>query len=161
YGPREPYSGSRAEVIPRFALRLLAGAAPVIYGDGSQTRDFTYVDDTVDGIVRAAACDALVGDAVNVARGGEASIAPIAEARARTGGRRARRVARPELAPQRAPAGPGDVQRHFADIAKARALLGFEPRVDLATGLARTLEWLRGDGGAAREEAAAAGTPNW
>jgi len=154
YGPREPYSGSRAEVIPRFALRLLAGAAPVIYGDGSQTRDFTYVDDTVDGIVRAAACDALVGDAVNVARGGEVSIARIAEELARL-------VGRPELAPQRAPARPGDVQRHFADIAKARALLGFEPRVDLATGLARTLEWLRGDGGAAREEAAAAGTPNW
>ena len=154
YGPREPSAGSRAEVIPRFALRLLAGAAPVIYGDGSQTRDFTYVDDTVEGIVRAAACDALVGDVVNVARGGETSIARIAAELARM-------VGRPELAPERAPARPGDVQRHFADIAKARTLLGFDPAVDLATGLARTLEWLRGEGRAAREQAAAAGAPNW
>lgn len=154
YGPREPYSGARAEVIPRFALRLLAGAAPVIYGDGSQTRDFTYVDDTVDGILRAAACDALVGDVVNVARGSEVSIAEIAAALARL-------VGRPDLAPERAAARPGDVQRHFADIAKARSLLGFEPRVDLASGLARTLEWLRAEGRPAREQAAAAGTPNW
>jgi UDP-glucose 4-epimerase len=154
YGPREPYSGARAEVIPRFALRLLAGSAPVIYGDGSQTRDFTYVDDTVDGIVRAAACDALVGDVVNVARGGEVSIAEIAAELARL-------VGRSDLAPEREAARPGDVQRHCADIAKARSLLGFEPRVDLASGLARTLEWLRAEGRPAREQTAAAGAPNW
>jgi UDP-glucose 4-epimerase len=154
YGPREPYAGARAEVIPRFALRLLAGQAPVVYGDGRQTRDFTYVEDAVDGIVRAAACDALVGDAVNVARGQEVSIARIAELLARL-------VGRPDLAPVRAPARPGDVLRHCADVSKARRLLGFEPRVDLETGLARTLAWLRAEGAAAREATSAAGTPNW
>ena len=153
-GPREPFSGSRAEVIPRFALRLLAGAPPVIYGDGSQTRDFTYVEDTVDGIVRAAGCDALVGDVVNVARGSEVSIARIAELLAGLTGR-------PDLAPVRAGGRPGDVQRHYADIARARRLLGYAPRVDLETGLVRTLAWLRSEGDGAREEAAAAGAPNW
>lgn len=154
YGPREPWEGSRAEVIPRFALRLEAGLAPVIYGDGAQTRDFTFVDDTVDGIVRAAACDALVGDAVNVARGHEVSIAGIAERLAHLCGREG-------LAPLRAPARPGDVQRHFADVSKARRLLGFEPRVDLDAGLARTLAWLRAERIAARPGAAEAGAPNW
>jgi UDP-glucose 4-epimerase len=154
YGPREPYSGSRAEVIPRFALRLLAGLPPVIYGDGSQTRDFTFVDDTVDGIVRAAACDALVGDAVNVARGEEVSIARIAQ-------QLAEMVGRAELAPLRAPGRPGDVQRHVADVSKARRLLGYEPRVGLEAGLARTLAWLRSQDGAVRTESAAAGAPNW
>jgi UDP-glucose 4-epimerase len=154
YGPREPYAGARAEVIPRFALRLLAGEAPVVYGDGRQTRDFTYVEDAVEGIARAAACDALVGDAVNVARGQEVSIARIAELLARL-------VGRPDLAPVRAPARPGDVLRHCADVSKARRLLGFEPRVDLETGLARTVAWLRAEGAAGREAASAAGTPNW
>ena len=62
YGPREPYEGARAEVIPRFLLQLEAGRSPVIYGDGSQTRDFTFIDDTVTGLVLAGECDALVGD---------------------------------------------------------------------------------------------------
>jgi UDP-glucose 4-epimerase len=79
YGPREPYAGARAEVIPRFALQLEAGRSPVVYGDGSQTRDFTFVADTVNGIASAAACDELVGDVVNIAYGGEASITHIAE----------------------------------------------------------------------------------
>ena len=154
YGPREPWEGSRAEVIPRFALRLEVGLAPVIYGDGAQTRDFTFVDDTVEGIVRAAACDALVGDAVNVARGHEVSIASIAERLAHLCGREG-------LAPLRAPARPGDVQRHFADISKARRLLGFEPQVALEAGLARTLAWLRAERIATRPGAAEAGAPNW
>ncbi len=154
YGPREPYSGSRAEVIPRFALRLLAGLPPVVYGDGAQTRDFTFVEDTVDGIVRAAACDALVGEVVNVARGSEVSIARIAE-------RLAGLVGRPDLAPVRAPGRPGDVKRHFADVAKARRLLGYEPRTELEAGLTRTLAWLRAEGDAGRDEAVAAGAPNW
>lgn len=64
YGPREPWGGLRAEVLPRFFLQLEAGRAPVIYGDGSQPRDFTYVADTVEGLVRAAECDALAGDVV-------------------------------------------------------------------------------------------------
>ncbi len=154
YGPREPWAGARAEVIPRFALQLEAGRAPVIYGDGSQTRDFTYVDDTVTGLVGAAECDAMLGEVVNVGRGQEVSIARIAELLAQLAGRQ-------ELAPAHAAGRPGDVERHWADVGKARRLFGFAPEVDIEAGLARTLEWFRAQGIAGRPEARAAGAPNW
>ncbi len=153
YGPREPYAGARAEVIPRFLLQLEAGHAPVIYGDGSQTRDFTFVEDTVAGILGAAACDALVGDAVNVAYGHEVSIRRIAELLAR--------IAGSDLEPLHENARPGDVMRHFADTGKARRLFGYEPKVDLETGLLRTANWLREERLSGRTDAAAAGAPNW
>ena len=102
YGPREPFSGARAEVIPRFALQLLAGKSPVVYGDGSQTRDFTFVSDTVSGILAAAACDALVGDVVNVAYGSETSIARIGELLGALTGR-------PDIPIEKAEPRPGDV----------------------------------------------------
>jgi UDP-glucose 4-epimerase len=154
YGPREPYAGARAEVIPRFALQLDAGRSPVIYGDGTQTRDFTYVTDTVRGIVGATACDDLVGDVVNVAFGREASIADIAEQLGELTGH-------PEIPIVREDPRPGDVDRHFADVAKARRLFGFEPEIPLATGLLRTVEWLRRAGIAERVNGEAAGSPNW
>ncbi len=154
YGPREPYRGARAEVIPRFWLQCQAGRAPVVYGDGSQTRDFTYVEDTVEGLLRAAACDALVGEVVNVARGEEVSILRIAELVAQ-------RCGAGELAPQLAAARPGDVRRHFADIGKARRLLGFEPAIDIETGLDRTLAWFRAEKISGRVDPDAAAAPNW
>jgi UDP-glucose 4-epimerase len=154
YGPREPWAGKRAEVIPRFLIQLLTDQPVVVYGDGTQTRDFTYVDDTVTGLVAAAECDALVGGIVNVARGHEVSIGEIAERLARLVGREASSVC--YAAPR-----PGDVHRHLGAIDKARALFGFTPRVDIDTGLARTAEWFRTERIAERSAAGAAGTPNW
>ena len=154
YGPRSPYEGARSEVIPRFILQLEAGRAPVIYGDGSQTRDFTYVDDTAAGIVSAAECDALVGETVNVAYGSEASVAHIAKALATL-------VGREDLIGVREAARPGDVDRHYADISKAQRLLKFEPTTPLETGLERTLAWFRSEGIAERVDPEAAGKPNW
>ena len=154
YGPRSPYEGARSEVVPRFILQLEAGLSPVIYGDGTQTRDFTYVDDTADGIVRAAECDNLVGDVVNVAYGSEASIAHIAKALASI-------VGREELACVREARRPGDVDRHYADISKARRLLNFEPKTNLAEGLERTLAWFRSEGIAESVDREAASQPNW
>lgn len=154
YGPREPHSGARAEVIPRFIQQLERGQAPVIYGDGSQTRDFTYVEDTVTGLVAAAECDELVGEVVNVAYGSEASIRHIAELLADQMGE--------GLPPAvYADPRPGDVDRHFADVSKARRLLGFEARTDLATGLGKTVDWFRESGIAAQGEQDAAASPNW
>ena len=153
YGPREPWQGARAEVIPRFILQLLAGKAPVVYGDGTQTRDFTFVEDTVRGLVAAGACDELVGEVVNVARGSEASILQIAEQLPPLVGREVPVV---HEAPR-----PGDVDRHFADVSKARRLFGYEPQVELSDGLARTVEWFRSHDIASRAPAEAAGTPNW
>lgn len=154
YGPREPYAGARAEVIPRFILQLEAGRAPVVYGDGTQTRDFTFVEDTVRGLMLAGECDELVGDIVNVAYGREASILKIAELLPPLMGR-------PDVAVVHESRRPGDVDRHFADVGKARRLLGFEPRVALEDGLAKTVEWFRSRGIADRVAEEASGAPNW
>jgi UDP-glucose 4-epimerase len=154
YGPREPYAGARAEVIPRFALQLRAGDTPVVFGDGRQTRDFTYVDDTVAGMLAAGACDALVGDIVNVAYGSEVSILRIAELLSELAGASDRPVT--HAAPR-----PGDVDRHCADIAKARSLFDFAPRVGIEEGLARTLAWIDENDIASRVDAGAAAAPNW
>ncbi len=154
YGPREPYAGARAEVIPRFILQLLRGRPPVIYGDGRQTRDFTFTEDTVAGMVAAGACDELVGEVVNIAYGREASIREIAE-------RLAELVGNPALEPVFEDPRPGDVDRHFADTSKARRLLGFEPKVELATGLARTFEWFERHDIVHRVDADSPGRPNW
>ncbi len=154
YGPRSPYEGARSEVIPRFILQLEAGLAPVIYGDGTQTRDFTYVDDTALGIVRAAECDALLGDVVNVAYGSETSVAHIAQALASISGRE-------ELVALREAPRPGDVDRHYADISKARRLLNFEPKTSLTEGLERTLAWFRSEGIAGSVDPKEASQPNW
>lgn len=154
YGPREPFAGARAEVIPRFALQLDAGRSPVVYGNGTQTRDFTYVADTADGIVAATACDELVGDVVNIAHGKEASINHIAKLLGAL-------TNRSEIPVTHSDPRPGDVDRHFADTEKAKRLFGFEARTDLETGLAKTLAWLREAGIAERVDAEAAGTPNW
>lgn len=154
YGPREPYRGQRAEVIPRFILQLERGHAPVVYGDGTQTRDFTFVEDTVQGMLQVAELDDAMGEVINVAYGQEASILRIAELLCRIMGRDAAEVVHD--APR-----PGDVDRHFADISKARRLFGFDPRVDLETGLARTVEWFRSERISERVEAGEAGAPNW
>lgn len=153
YGPREPYQGARAEVIPRFILSLLAGQPPVVYGDGTQTRDFTFVEDTVTGLVAAGGCDALVGDVVNLAFGREASILRVAELLAGLIGQ--------DLGPVHQAERPGDVDRHFADTSKARELFGFEPNTDLETGLGRTLEWFLAADILARVGSKAAARPNW
>jgi len=152
YGPREPHEGMRAEVIPRFLLELKAGREPVVFGDGSQTRDFTFVEETVTGLVAAGECDALVGDVVNVARGREVSIAEIARLVAELAGR-------PDAKVRRADPRPGDVHRHYADISKARRLLGFDPKIDIREGLARTVAWFEARGIVAA--GAASGLPNW
>jgi UDP-glucose 4-epimerase len=141
-------------VIPRFILQLEAGRSPVVYGDGAQTRDFTFVNDTVRGLIAAAECDALVGDVVNVARGQEVSILRIAELLAGLLGRESVGV-------RFEPGRPGDVKRHHADIAKARRSFGYAPKVELEEGLARTVAWFREHGIASRSPGLESQTPNW
>jgi len=152
YGPREPHEGMRAEVIPRFLLELKAGREPVVFGDGRQTRDFTFVEETVTGLVAAGECDALVGDVVNIARGREVSIVEIARLLAELAGRSDAKV-------RSADPRPGDVHRHYADISKAQRLLGFDPKIDIREGLARTVAWFESRGIVA--SGAASGLPNW
>jgi UDP-glucose 4-epimerase len=137
YGPREHSEGYGAEVIPKFVMRAMAGLAPVIFGTGHQTRDFTWVEDTARGIIMAAECDELVGDRVNIARGQEVTIARVCDLVLQELGRR-------DLKPSYLRNGrPGDVKRHYADISKAQRLLGFSPTVAIDLGIDRYIRWVR------------------
>lgn len=134
YGPRCHHEGDSGEVIPKFMLRGLANRPMVIFGDGTQTRDFTFVADTARGIVLAGLSDQAVGCTVNIGSGQELSIRALAEEMRSAIGVEATRV---EFAPPR----PGDVPRLCADTGRARALFGFEPTVPLQEGLRRLREW--------------------
>jgi UDP-glucose 4-epimerase len=136
YGPRAHFEGVYGEAIPRFVVRVLNGLPPVIFGDGGQTRDFTYVSDIVRGILLASASDDLVGQVVNIACGQEISIARIAQLILEI-------LERPDLVPLYQADRPGDVRRHFADISLARARLGFQPEVDIEAGLRMYIDWFK------------------
>ncbi len=136
YGPRSHFEGVYGEVIPRFVLRILNGKPPIIFGDGTQTRDFTFVADTVRGILLASQCDAMIGQAVNIARGREVSINDLASIIAQQLGRN-------DLSPIHERKRPGDVMRHYADISKATRLFGFVPDVDIEQGITSYIEWFR------------------
>lgn len=136
YGPREHAEGASAEVIPKFVMRTMAGLRPVIFGNGHQTRDFTWVEDTARGIIAAAECDELVGDCVNIARGQEFNIADLCSLILA-------KLGRDDLEPlYTGDDRPGDVRRHYADVSKARQLLGFTPTVDIDVGLERYIQWV-------------------
>lgn len=135
YGPRSHHEGDSGEVIPKFLLRCLAGQPMVVFGEGTQTRDFTYVDDSAHGIALAGAAEAAVGQTINLGSGAEISINDLAQAVAAAVGRDAHVV---HDAPR-----PGDVGRLCADTSRARVLLGFEARVPLADGVTRLMDWYR------------------
>jgi UDP-glucose 4-epimerase len=135
YGPREHYWGVKGEVIPRFILWALAGRAPVVYGDGAQTRDFTYVTETADFLARIMASEACAGMTLNLCRGEEVSILQIARMVAELTGL----DAEPEFAPGR----PSDVLRLFGDNTRLRETLGDAPSISIREGLGRTADWFR------------------
>ena len=137
YGPREHASGTSAEVIPKFVTRIRAGLAPVIFGDGTQTRDFTWVEDTAAGIVAATACDELVGESVNIAFGSGVSIGEICDLLLEI-------LDAQDLRPEFQPPRPGDVMHHVSLTTKARELLGFQATTPIREGLERYVEWTRG-----------------
>ena len=139
YGPREHLEGPYGEVIPKFTLRVLSGKPPVIFGDGSQTRDFTYVGDTVRGILMASASDSMIGETVNIARGEEASVLDLAQKICTLLGRGA-------LQPVFEKSRPGDVMRHFANVRKAERLFRFHAETSLDAGLELYLSWFTGQG---------------
>jgi nucleoside-diphosphate-sugar epimerase len=137
FGPRQDPGSEYAAVVPKFVTRALAGEQPIIYGDGGQTRDFTYIDNVVR--VNRLACDAAEpawGEAFNVACGERISVNELA---ARICGA----CGHPDLQPVYEPARAGDVRHSLADVARARDLLGFSPDVSLEEGLARTVAWYR------------------
>jgi nucleoside-diphosphate-sugar epimerase len=135
FGPRQdpgsPYSG----VISLFSTALLERRQPIIYGDGGQTRDFTYVANVVDGVLRACEAPKVAGEVMNVATGGRISLNDLLATMNRILGTDLHAIYKDERA--------GDVRDSQADISKARRLLGYSPFVDLEEGLRRTLDWCR------------------
>jgi len=140
FGPRQapdsPYSG----VISLFIKALLAGQAPLIHGDGRQTRDFTYVANVVDGVLRAATAENVAGEVINVATGGRISLLELARSLQLIIGSQG---ADAPTAPTFGPARAGDVKDSQADIFKARKLLGYEPAIPLEEGLRHTVAWFK------------------
>jgi len=136
YGPRAHFEGDYGEVIPKFVVRVMNGEPPIVSGDGEQTRDFTFVEDTVRGIMLVADAMNVTGRQFNIARGQEVSINEIARLILDACGRS---DIRPEFGPER----PVDVRRHFGDITRVRRELGFEPRVGIRDGIARYVSWFR------------------
>ena len=135
FGPRQDPSSPYSGVISLFITHLLAGKAPKIYGDGGQTRDFTYVGNVVDGVLRATKADGASGQVINVATGGRISLNELfTTLRTIIGG-----TMEPEYLPDRA----GDVRDSQADIGKAKAILGYTPVISFEDGLRRTVDWYR------------------
>jgi UDP-glucose 4-epimerase len=134
YGPRCHHEGDSGEVIPKFLLRSLARRPMVIFGDGLQTRDFTFVTDTARGIRLAGDSDAAVGSTVNLGSGKEVTIRELA-------GHVAVSASWMDPAIVHERQRPGDVTRLYADTARAQDLLGYQASVPLEEGLARLREW--------------------
>ncbi|PYQ15817.1 MAG: LPS biosynthesis protein WbpP [Acidobacteria bacterium] len=135
FGPRQDPSSPYSGVISRFTTALLAGQTPVIYGDGQQSRDFTYVGNVVDANLRALTARGLDGEPVNVAAGRRVVLRALLSALARE-------LGRPDEA-RHEPARAGDVKHSLADVSRARRLLGYRPRWDLEGGLKKTTAWYR------------------
>ncbi len=133
YGPRCHHEGDSGEVIPLFMLRCLSGKEMVIFGDGMQTRDFTYVEDTARGIMQAGVTPACVGMILNLAYGKMVTINELANIVADVVG----------VAPniRHDPPRPGDTLYLLGDSSKAREVMGFEARISLREGLTRLKDW--------------------
>lgn len=136
YGPRQDPQSAYAAAIPQFITSLLAGRPPTVFGDGEQTRDFTYVANVVDANVAAAAAGPpVIGQTFNIAGGRRISVNELIAT--------LNKILGTHIAPAYAPPRPGDVFHSLADISKAQRLLDGVPRIELSEGLRRTIEWFR------------------
>src|SRR3989449_5168385 len=135
FGPRQDPSSPYSGVISLFSTVLIEGRQPVIYGDGEQTRDFTYVANVVDGVLRACEAPKAAGEVINVATAGRISLNELLRVMNGIVGGRVQPIYKEPRA--------GDVRDSQADISKAKALLGYTPLVSLEEGLKHTLAWCR------------------
>ena len=137
FGPHQDPQSMYAAVIPRFVTALLQGQSPTVYGDGEQTRDFTYVENVVAANLLAATVPAskVCGEFFNVAAGGQTSLNELIEALQELTGQNISAVYEETR--------PGDIKHSRADIGKAENLMGYQPNVSLIDGLHRTVEWYR------------------
>jgi UDP-glucose 4-epimerase len=135
FGPRQDPASQYAAAIPAFVTAILNGTSPTVYGDGEQTRDFTYIDNVVYGNLLAAKAKRTEGETVNVACGENVSVNRVIE--------RTNELLGTSVQPTHVEPRPGDVRHSTADIRLARELLGYEPQVAFDEGLKRAIEYYR------------------
>ena len=135
FGPRQDETSQYAAVIPKFIVAMMAGQQPTIYGDGLQSRDFTYIDNVVHGNLLALKAPGVAGEVMNLAIGGSVSLLQLVD--------KINQVLGTSIAPIHADPRPGDIKYSRADVAKATDLLDFAPVTDFDTGLARTVAWFK------------------
>jgi nucleoside-diphosphate-sugar epimerase len=140
YGPGQDPASEYAAVIPRFVTACLDGGTPIVYGDGEQARDFTYIDDVVEANVRALQTPgAAIGHVLNAGGGRDpTTVNNLLALVAKHSGTAPRPIHEPPR--------EGDIRRSHADISLARALIGYEPQFDIDTGIRRTVEWFARQG---------------
>lgn len=135
FGPRQHPSSPYSGVLSLFIKAALSGQAPTIFGDGEQTRDFIYIDNVVDGVIRAVDAPEASGQVINLAGGTRISLNQAWAA--------LEAILGPLPPPVYAPARAGDVRDSQADISKAERLLGYRPRMTFEEGLRQTVDWAR------------------
>ena len=135
FGPRQDLESQYAAVIPRFITALLTGNSPVVYGDGLQSRDFTYVDNVVDANLLAAEADGAAGKTFNVACGGRYTLIELLE--------RLKELIGSEIEATHEPSRAGDVRDSQASIEAAQQVLGYRVSVGFEEGLRKTVDWYR------------------
>jgi UDP-glucose 4-epimerase len=135
FGPRQDPNSQYSAVIPLFITAMLAGRQPTIYGDGGQSRDFTYIANVIHGNLLAADAPHVAGRVFNVANGRNTTLLELIAA--------LNRLLGTNIQPIHAPARVGDVRESLADITRARQLLAYEPQIDFDAGLRRSIEYYR------------------
>lgn len=134
FGPRQDPSSQYSGVISRFISALLSDQQPVIYGDGEQSRDFTYIDNVVAANFKAAETTSGIGQVINIANGERVTLNQLLHKLKQLTGKN-------DVRADYQKARTGDVRHSLADITRAREFLGFSPHVDLQTGLKSTMDW--------------------
>jgi UDP-glucose 4-epimerase len=136
FGPRQDPDSAYSAVIPLFITAMLQGKGPTIYGDGLQSRDFTFVENVVQGNLLAAEQAAAPGKSFNIANGRATDLLTLIHT--------LNSLLGTDIAAQHEPARPGDIRDSMADITRARQELGYDPKVDFAEGLERSISYYRG-----------------
>ena len=135
FGPRQDPASQYAAAIPAFVTAILKDRPPTVYGDGEQSRDFTYIDNVVQANLLAARADKTNGEVVNIACGEAITVNAIIKLINELLGK--------DVRPNYDPPRPGDVKHSLADIAAAKELIGFEPVILFREGLERSIDWYR------------------
>ena len=135
FGPYQDPANQYAAAIPAFVTMILQDKPPTIYGDGEQSRDFTYIDNVIEANLCAARAKQTKGEVVNIACGDSITINAIIELINKLVGK--------NVKPQYAPNRPGDVKHSLADITLAGKVIGFKPIIDFKAGLTKAIDWYR------------------